>query len=122
MLNDVEYEILALLPTGAAPLSIILPEVRQAVLPRVVSPAEFVEAAEALHDRGLLSLVADDPDDNDYRSATMEDRNEILADYEAGERDMNKVEQILDRVDLWLDITSAGRECLFSDPRSRTTP
>ncbi len=122
MLTEVEFFVLDLLPDGASSLSVLLPEARRtAPRTREISAEDVTEAMGALERRGLVRVFACDPDKAGFREATDDDRLEIFGDYRSGRRDASVIKAILDRTDLWLELTEQGRRDLFADPRFEGT-
>jgi hypothetical protein len=119
VLTEVEFFVLNLLPDATAPLSVLLPETRR-ITPRTreIAVDDVAEAIDSLERHGLVRVFARDPDREGVREATKDDRLNILSDYRRGIRDARVIRQILDRTDLWLELTEEGRRALFSDQRA----
>lgn len=97
-LDQVQFLVLALLPDGAAPLSIVLPEVRR-LMPSAETDDVF-RAVRSLSDSGFVHIQVCEltgrrrlPSEADYML--------IQSEYSNGIRDAALTRQIMDRNDLW---------------------
>ncbi len=102
--DEIAHEIVELLAYGSAPLSILFPELRLSIEDDVgIDIALGILAA--LVELGLLDIWQ--VDENGSRKSLQPQTLEIVRlEYELGVRDANRVEQILDRVDVWYGLSS----------------
>ncbi len=109
--DQLGYEMIALLFDAPAPLSVVFPEARL-FLPqtRTVGIEDALDWLVAASQKGWLALSVDDGIQAwPYRSAAPNDLMQIADEYRTGLRNANEVRQILDRVDLWLEISAEGK-------------
>lgn len=106
-MNDVEYEILNLVVDGTMPYGVVFPEVRRDVQADL-DVAEFDRLVRSLVERNLARLHVRDGGINP-RAPTSADHKTVVGDYTDGDRDPDKVGQIFDRPDIWVDVTDLGR-------------
>lgn len=109
------YEMMSLLFDAPAPLSVLFPEAR-AFLPqtRAIDIGEALDWLQAASGRRWLTLTVDDMDGSPwpYRPPDAADFIEIADEYRQGLRDADEVLQILDRTDLWLEISPEGKSAV----------
>lgn len=111
LIDQLGYEILALLFDDVEPLSLVLPEARSN-LPdaQSVDVAATLEWLAAASNRGWLTLlIYDFASSEPSRLASAADVHQIATEYAEGVRNADQMGQVLDRPDLWLEISELGR-------------
>ena len=115
LIDQLGYEMLALLFDAPAPLSVVFPEARM-FLPetRAVEVEQALGWLQAASERGWVTLTVDDQDGHawPYRAPVGVHLDNIADEYRRGARDSDEIRQILDRPDLWLEISPAGKEAV----------
>ncbi len=108
------YEMTELLLDAPAPLSVVFPEARMfRPETRAVDIGVALDWLQVAATNGWLTLTVDDGGRSwPYRPATASDLVQIAEEYRQGLRDANEVRQILNRFDVWLEISPAGREAV----------
>lgn len=112
--DQLGYEVLALLFDAPSPLSVVFPEARS-FLPetRSVQPEELIRWLEDAERRGWVRFEIDTANGS-YREPMTGDFDQIAEEYRRGLRDADDIRQILDRFDLWLEISEKGKAAVRS--------